>query len=228
MGSQIRIMGAALALTALLAQSAGAQDAPQDKKITLPPIDVSQSRLGDGIAGTSTSVITAEQIARSPGESLQDVIGREAGIQTWSTAGGINGATTTVDIRGFGAAGAGQAGIVYDPMRDTYGPASGGLTLPSLGGPPGLLINAIEALSRMFSEGVSPDAAHEPTQPNENNLDKIKGNKAADAAAVDAGYDSAHDAKYGRGNSSVDIYNDKTTGQKWLWDGKKGSGKEQL
>jgi hypothetical protein len=26
----------------------------------------------------------------------------------------------------------------------------------------------------------------------------------------------------------VNIYNDKTTGQKWIWDGKKGSGKEQL
>lgn len=117
MGSQIRIMGAALALTALLAQSAGAQDAPQDKKITLPPIDVSQSRLGDGIAGTSTSVITAEQIARSPGESLQDVIGREAGIQTWSTAGGINGATTTVDIRGFGAAAGSNVLVLVNGRR---------------------------------------------------------------------------------------------------------------
>ena len=56
--------------------------------------------------------------------------------------------------------GAGQAGSGYDPMRDAYGPVSGGLNLPSLGGPPGLLINAIEALGRMFSEGASePDPA---------------------------------------------------------------------
>jgi hypothetical protein len=68
----------------------------------------------------------------------------------------------------------------------------------------------------------------EPTQPDENNLDKIKGNKAADEVAREAGYDDAYDAKKGRGDSRVNIYNDKTTGQKWIWDGKKGSGKEQL
>jgi hypothetical protein len=68
----------------------------------------------------------------------------------------------------------------------------------------------------------------EPAQPDENNLDKIKGNKAADAAAQEAGYKDAHDAKKGRGESKVDIYNDKATGQKWLWNGTSGSGKEQL
>ena len=64
-------------------------------------------------------------------------------------------------------------------------------------------------------------------QSDENDLVKIpekKGNKAAQ----DAGYIDAHDAKSGRGDSKVNIYNDKTTGKKWLWDGKKGSGKEVL
>jgi RHS repeat-associated protein len=89
------------------------------------------------------------------------------------------------------------------------------------------------AWDRMFSENGdganSPELKPtEPTQPDENNLDKIKGNKAADEVAREAGYDDAYDAKKGRGDSRVNIYNDKTTGQKWIWDGKKGSGKEQL
>ncbi|MFZ6722939.1 hypothetical protein [Undibacterium sp. Ji49W] len=66
-----------------------------------------------------------------------------------------------------------------------------------------------------------------PAQPNENNLDKIPENKG-DKTAQDAGYIDAHDAKNGRGDSKVNIYNDKTTGQKWLWDGKRGSEKEIL
>ena len=37
-----------------------------------------------------------------------------------------------------------------------------------------------------------------------------------------------HLGSIGRGDSRVNIYNDKTTGQRWIWDGKKGSGKEQL
>ena len=61
------------------------------------------ARTGTGIIGASNSVITAEDIARSPGTTIQDVLSREAGIQTWSTTGGKNGATTSVDLRGFGA-----------------------------------------------------------------------------------------------------------------------------
>ncbi len=68
---------------------------------------------------------------------------------------------------------------------------------------------------------------NDPAQPNENNLDKLPENKG-NRAAQDAGYESAHDAKDGRGDSKVNIYNDKSTGQKWLWDGKKGSEKEIL
>jgi iron complex outermembrane recepter protein len=69
----------------------------------LPVIDVWASRTGTGIVGASTSVITADEIARSPGLTIQDVLSREVGVQTWSTTGGNNGATTTVDLRGFGA-----------------------------------------------------------------------------------------------------------------------------
>jgi RHS repeat-associated protein len=66
-----------------------------------------------------------------------------------------------------------------------------------------------------------------PDQPDENNLVKIPENKG-NKAAQDAGYIDAHDAMSGRGDSKMNIYNDKTTGRKWLWDGKKGSEKEIL
>ncbi len=70
--------------------------------VVLPPIDVTSSRLGTGIVGTSTSIITSEEIARAPEMTLQDILSREAGIQTVSLFGGVNGTASTVDMRGFG------------------------------------------------------------------------------------------------------------------------------
>src|SRR4029077_5348893 len=99
MGCKIFRLSTILVLTTLLAQSAVAQSNTQ----ILPTVDVWASRTGTGITGASNSVITAEDIARSPGTTIQDVLSREAGVQTWSTTGGNNGATTTVDLRGFGA-----------------------------------------------------------------------------------------------------------------------------
>jgi iron complex outermembrane receptor protein len=85
----------------------------------LPTIDVWASRTGLGITGASTSIITAEDIARSPGMTLQDVLSREAGIQTWSTTGGQNGAGTTVDLRGFGATAASNTLVLLNGRRLT-------------------------------------------------------------------------------------------------------------
>jgi iron complex outermembrane receptor protein len=69
----------------------------------LPTINVTASRLFDGIVGASTSVITAEDIARSPAQSVPDIIAQIPGVQTQSYYGGVNGAGTSVDLRGFGA-----------------------------------------------------------------------------------------------------------------------------
>ncbi|EPN33712.1 YD repeat-containing protein, partial [Pseudomonas syringae pv. actinidiae ICMP 19096] len=74
----------------------------------------------------------------------------------------------------------------------------------------------------------SESAENSADQPDENNLDKLSSSKAADAAAREAGYEDAHDAKKGEGDSKVNIYNDKTTGFKWLWNGKSGSSKNPL
>ena len=48
--------------------------------------------LGGGIVGASTTVITAEDIARSPAQTLPDMLAQQAGIQTRALFGGINGA----------------------------------------------------------------------------------------------------------------------------------------
>jgi iron complex outermembrane receptor protein len=69
----------------------------------LPVIDVSATRLFDGIVGASTSVISAEDIAHSPAQTVQEIIAQAPGVQLNSLYGGVNGAGTAVDLRGFGA-----------------------------------------------------------------------------------------------------------------------------
>jgi iron complex outermembrane receptor protein len=56
-----------------------------------------------GIVGASSTVITAEQIAHSPSQTLSDIIAQTPGVQLQSLYGGVNGAKTSIDIRGFGA-----------------------------------------------------------------------------------------------------------------------------
>jgi iron complex outermembrane receptor protein len=76
----------------------------QQRPEPIPEISVTNTRLGEGIAGASTSVITAAEIERAPVRVLTDILSREAGVQTQNVFGGVNGARTTVDLRGFGAA----------------------------------------------------------------------------------------------------------------------------
>ena len=56
-----------------------------------------------GIVGASATVITAEQIAHSPSHTLSEIIAQVPGVQLQSLYGGVNGAKTSVDLRGFGA-----------------------------------------------------------------------------------------------------------------------------
>jgi iron complex outermembrane receptor protein len=55
------------------------------------------------LAGASTTVITAEEIARSPAYTVQEIIAQVPGVQLTSLFGAVNGAQTNVDLRGFGA-----------------------------------------------------------------------------------------------------------------------------
>jgi iron complex outermembrane receptor protein len=59
---------------------------------------------GAGITGTSTTVITGEEIERSPEQNLPAILSRQPGVQVQSLYGGVNGARSVVDVRGFGAA----------------------------------------------------------------------------------------------------------------------------
>ena len=115
MGLDIPRVSIVSLLTLLLAQAAGAQDNTQ----VLPTVDVWATRTGTGIIGASSSVITADEIARLPGMTLQEVLSREAGIQTWSTSGGKNGAGTTVDLRGFGATASSNTLVLLNGRRLT-------------------------------------------------------------------------------------------------------------
>ena len=113
MGTKFKIAIAALA--GLMATAVHAQNNVQ----VLPTVDVWASRTGAGITGASTSVITAEDIARSPGTTIQDVLSQEAGVQTFSFSGGKNGANTTVDLRGFGATAASNTLVLLNGRRLT-------------------------------------------------------------------------------------------------------------
>jgi iron complex outermembrane receptor protein len=63
----------------------------------------STDRQFDGVVGASTAVITADDIAHSPAQTIQEIIAQTPGVQLTSFYGGVNGVGTTVDIRGFGA-----------------------------------------------------------------------------------------------------------------------------
>ena len=56
-----------------------------------------------GIVGASATVITADEISHSPSQTLTEIIAQVPGVQLQSFYGGVNGAKTSVDIRGFGA-----------------------------------------------------------------------------------------------------------------------------
>jgi iron complex outermembrane recepter protein len=70
---------------------------------TSPTSNVPAVRQFSGIVGASTAVITAEDIARSPTQTLPEIIAQVPGVQVQTLYGGVAGAQTMVDVRGFGA-----------------------------------------------------------------------------------------------------------------------------
>lgn len=72
---------------------------------------------GTIITGASSTVITAQDIERSPGQTLQDVLGREPGIQVRNLFGAVNGASSSVDMRGFGATAASNTLVLVNGRR---------------------------------------------------------------------------------------------------------------
>ena len=72
---------------------------------------------GTIITGASSTVITAQEIERSPGQSLQDILSREPGVQVTNQFGMVNGARSMVDMRGFGAAATSNTLILVNGRR---------------------------------------------------------------------------------------------------------------
>src|SRR3954469_3044972 len=71
---------------------------------TNPPTAVATTnRQFAGIVGATTTVITAADIANAPAQTIQEIIAQTPGVQLTTLFGGVNGARTTVDLRGFGA-----------------------------------------------------------------------------------------------------------------------------
>ena len=77
---------------------------PNDAPANTPSTDTAPvNRQFAGIVGASTAVITADDIARSPAQTVQEIIAQTPGVQLTSLYGGVNGVGTRVDVRGFGA-----------------------------------------------------------------------------------------------------------------------------
>jgi iron complex outermembrane receptor protein len=116
MGIQYSSSAAVAAFAALFMQ--GVAHA-QSRTVVLPTIDVSTSRLGAGstIVGTSSTVITAEDIANSPAQDLPDILGQQAGIQLQHVSAGANGSLNTIDLRGFGATASSNVLVLVNGRR---------------------------------------------------------------------------------------------------------------
>src|SRR4029453_5994211 len=63
----------------------------------------SGGRQFSGIVGASATGITAGEDAHLPAQALPEIIAQVPGVQLQSLYGGVNGAKTSVDLRGFGA-----------------------------------------------------------------------------------------------------------------------------
>ena len=95
---------------------AWAQQAPE----VLPQINVTDSadsRLGGGITGASTTIITKEDIERAPQATLVEILSREAGVQSSNLFSGAGGASGSVDMRGFGVTGPSNTLVLVNGRR---------------------------------------------------------------------------------------------------------------
>src|ERR1700682_294045 len=86
-----------------VSQTSSPGGAPTDSPNLSSPSNATTNRQFAGIVGAATSVITSEDIAHSPAQSIQEIIAQTPRVQLTSLYGGVNGVGTTVDLRGFGA-----------------------------------------------------------------------------------------------------------------------------
>ena len=94
--------------------------APQPPPVAQPsgaPAPATTPAAPNILAGAATTVITAGEIARSPAATVQEIIAQVPGVQLTSLFGGVNGAQTTVDLRGFGATAVSNTLILINGRR---------------------------------------------------------------------------------------------------------------
>ena len=109
-------VGRALVAGAIASLMAGGAKA-QDGLTILPNILITASRLGAGVTGSSTTVLTAEEIERQPGRTVQDILSAQPGIQVQNLYGSVAGARDVVDMRGFGAAASSNTLVLLNGRR---------------------------------------------------------------------------------------------------------------
>jgi iron complex outermembrane receptor protein len=112
MGVRVPLAASAVMVCVLAAGPAAAQT-----PIELPPVDVTYSRWGGAVTGAANSVITAEDIARMPAQSLPDILGQQTGIQTQHLLSSNSGSRATIDLRGFGAFAASNVLVLVNGRR---------------------------------------------------------------------------------------------------------------
>src|ERR1700720_1251017 len=86
-----------------VSQTSSPGGAPANSPNVSSSSNVTTNRQFAGIVGASTTVITADDIAHSPAQTIQEIIAQAPGVQLTTLYGGVNGAQTNVDLRGFGA-----------------------------------------------------------------------------------------------------------------------------
>ncbi|CCG41415.1 TonB-dependent receptor [Magnetospirillum molischianum] len=104
-------------LSALVALGGSDVARADDAGSALPETLVTASRFGEGITGASTTVISTEEIERSPGQTLVEILDRVPGIQVRSMYGGVNGFDANIDLRGFGSTASSNTLILLNGRR---------------------------------------------------------------------------------------------------------------
>ena len=93
-----------LLITFLFLSLTSIAHAADTKEIWITPEASDYSRLATGLAGSNITIISSEEIAKSTGKDITEILKSYSGIQVRSLYSGIDGINSTIDMRGFGEA----------------------------------------------------------------------------------------------------------------------------
>ena len=170
------LAGLVTALTALPAIAETADDSSAQQVL------ITASRLGDGLIGASTTVITSEEMAQDPAADLPSLLSRQAGVQIQQLFGGVNGAQSAVGLRGFGST-ASENTLILVNGRRVNDPDQSGIDFSAI---PAASIERIEitrgnAAAVLYGDGAVGGVINIVTK---------NGDNAPASASIDAGFGS--------------------------------------